>query len=279
MKVGTFAKIFGGHIPVEVLTSAKRAGFEAVQYNMACSGLCSLPEAISQEAAEAVQTASAKTGLEIAAISATYNMIHPDMSERERGRRSFRAIASSAARMGSRLLTVCTGTCDPYDCWRHHPDNSTAAAWEEMCREFRILISIADEYDVLIGVEPELANVINSAQRARTLIDTLRSDRIRIVFDPANLFEIESPERRKVLIEGAAELLQDRISLAHAKDRREDGSFTTVGTGLLDYEHYICVLRQAGFHGPLIAHGFAANEAREVGEFLKGKLQAVETAR
>jgi sugar phosphate isomerase/epimerase len=276
MKLGVFAKTFDGGTPLEILTSAKRAGYYAVQYNMACSGFDSLPTEISQEAAEAVHAASVETGVAISAVSATYNMIHPVLNKRQAGRRSFEAIASAAAWMKTRLLTVCTGSYDPYDQWRYHPDNSSAAAWEDMCIEFRMLIPIADKYDVLIGVEPERANVIDSAQRARQLIETLQSDRIRIVFDPANLFEVESAERRKMLIESAFELLQDRISLAHAKDRRKDGSFTTVGTGVLDYSHYLTMLRQAGFQGTLIAHGFEANEAKDVATFLKGELAAVE---
>src|SRR5947209_3095789 len=177
MQLGIFAKTFEGKTPSIVLSAARQAGYETVQYNMACSGLSSLPLAISEETAEAVGTASFETGLSLAAVSATYNMIHPDQSEREKGRRSFEAIASVANRMGTRLLTLCTGSCDPHDQWRYHPDNDTPAAWEEMCREFRLLLTIADRADVLLGVEPELANIISSAQRARKLLDTFRNDR------------------------------------------------------------------------------------------------------
>ena len=276
MKIGIFAKTFAEATPLEVLTKAGRAGYEVVQYNMACSGLGPLPLAVKQMDAEAVRAASAETCIAIAAVSATYNMIHPDRSERERGRRSFEAIASSARCMGTRLLTVCTGSCDAHDQWRPHPDNSSVAAWEEMCGEFRLLLTIAEKYDVNIGVEPELANVVNSAERARRLIDALGSDRLRIVFDPANLFEVESLERRKALIEDAIYLLQDRISLAHAKDRRENGQFAIAGTGVLDYSHYLATLQRYGFDGALIAHGLAAKDAEGVAGFLH-KLTGVET--
>ncbi len=179
--------------------------------------------------------------------------------------------------MGATLLTVCTGSYDPNDQWRRHPHNSGAAAWEDMCKEFRLLIPIAEEYNVLIGVEPERANVIDTAERARDLIEILQSDRIRIVFDPANLFEVEGAEPRRMLIQRAFVLLQDWISLAHAKDRRKDGSFATVGTGVLDYGHYLSLLRQAGYQGALIAHGFGAKEAAGVATFLKSELVAMET--
>jgi sugar phosphate isomerase/epimerase len=276
MNLGIFAKTFDGTTPLEVLSSARSAGYKTVQYNMACSGFGSLPLTIDEEAARAVNFASKETGVSIAAISATYNMIHPKLSEREKGRRSFEAIAASAHRMGTDILTVCTGSCDPLDQWRYHPNNSSAESWQEMCREFELLLDIAERYNVLVGVEPELANVVSSAERARELIDALRNRRIRIVFDPANLFEVESQDRQRWLIENAVALLGDRISLAHAKDRLADGSFAAAGAGVLDYQHYLTVLLRSGFRGSLITHGLSANEANKVATFLKNELASAE---
>jgi sugar phosphate isomerase/epimerase len=274
MKLGIFAKTFDGVTPLSVLSAAARAGYDAVQYNMACSGLSSLPTEINDEVAEAIRSASLGTGIEIAAISATYNMIHPDLSAREMGRRSFAAIAAVARRIGTRLVTVCTGSCDPDDQWRYHRANDSPAAWREMCREFALLLPLAEKYDIAIGVEPELANVVNSAQRASDLIAALGSDRIQIVLDPANLFVAEEPERRKAIIEIAVDLLHDRIALAHAKDRFLDGRFATAGKGVLDFSHFLTTLGRAGFQGTLVTHGLAASEAPEVAAFLRDKRKA-----
>ena len=167
IKIGVFAKTFAGTTPMGVLRAARQAGYEAVQYNMACSGLSSLPLAVDRAAADAVREASRATGVDIAAVSATYNMIHPVVAEREKGRRAFEAIAAVAHRIGTRLLTVCSGSRDAEDQWRKHPDNATPAAWREMCEEFRLLVAIAEKNDVLIGVEPELANVVELRQRRR----------------------------------------------------------------------------------------------------------------
>jgi sugar phosphate isomerase/epimerase len=269
MKIGIFAKTFDGQTPRKTLGAVSRAGYAAAQYNMACSGLGALPDSIDETAANAVRAASLETGVEIAAISATYHMIHPDLATRENGRRSFAAIAERAGEMGARLLTVCTGSCDALDQWRHHPDNAGAGAWREMCDEFRRLLVIAERCDVAIGVEPELANVVNSARRARELIDEMQSPRIKVVLDPANLFEVESPRRREAIIDHAVDLLGADIGLAHAKDRRPDGGFVSAGTGVIDFPHYISSLRRAGFDGALVAHGLSAAEAPDVARFLR----------
>jgi sugar phosphate isomerase/epimerase len=274
IKIGVFAKTFAGTTPMGVLRAARQAGYEAVQYNMACSGLSSLPLAVDRAAADAVREASRATDVDIAAVSATYNMIHPVVAEREKGRRAFEAIAAVAHRIGTRLLTVCSGSRDAEDQWRKHPHNATPAAWREMCEEFRLLVDIAEKNDVLIGVEPELANVVDSAAKAREMIETLKSERIRIVLDPANLFEVGPAEQRRALVQGAVDLLADRIELAHAKDRYADGRFAAAGDGVVDFRHFLSALREAGFRGALVTHGFAANEAERVAKFLRSELEA-----
>ena len=274
MRIGIFAKTFEGTTPQAALGAVKRAGFEAAQYNMACSGLGALPLGIDADAADAVRNAGLAAGVEIAALSATYNMIHPDPAIREAGRRGFAAIAENARRMGATLLTVCTGSRDAADQWRHHPDNAGADAWRDLCEEFGRLLGIAERCDIAIGVEPELANVVSSARRARDLLDALQSDRVKIVFDAANLFEIEAPDRRKAIIAEAVDLLGGHIALAHAKDRRADGGFARAGAGVIDFPHYFATLREAGFDGAVVAHGLEAGDAAEVAQFLRGALGA-----
>lgn len=275
MRLGIFAKTFPGNEPRAVLQAARKAGFEAVQYNMACSGLGSLPEYIDPVDAAAVRRAAEETGVEIAAVSATYNMIDPVKERREAGRRSFAAIAAAAKHMGSSLLTVCTGSRDPSDQWRHHPDNATQDSWDEMCREFELLLVIAEREDITIGVEPELGNVVISARKAKLLLDTFKTNRIGIVLDAANLFETETPEKRREIVSNAIDLLAPSIVMAHAKDRAADGGFTAAGHGVIDWKHYLFSLIAHGFDGPLVTHGLNANEARGVAEFLGGQISAL----
>lgn len=272
MKLGIFAKTFPGTTPLAVMQAAAAAGYASVQYNMACSGLNALPEEVSAEVAQAVRAAGIATGVEVAAISATYNMTHPDPALRRAGQDRFAAIAARAHAMGSTLLTVCSGSMDAQDQWRHHPDNDAPAAWDQMLDEFRTLIAIAERHDILIGVEPELANIVSSAEKARTLIDSLGSDRIRIVLDPANLVEVAAPDDRRQVIGDAVDLLADRIVMAHAKDRYADGGFATAGKGVVDFPHFLGKLAAIGFKGSLVTHGLAGVEAAGVAAFLKAAM-------
>ena len=275
MRLGIFAKTFPGSEPGTVMAAARAAGYGVVQYNMACSGLPAMPETIPDGIAEAVRTAALDQALDVAAISATYNMIHPDPAQRWRGHDSLEVIAGAAQRMGTRLLTLCTGTRDPDDQWRGHPDNASPEAWRDLAASLETALDIAERCDVDLGIEPELANVIDSAAKARAIIDEMASSRLKIILDPANLFEVASLAEQQRLVSEAIDLLADRIVMAHAKDRDAAGGFTTAGKGVLDYGHYLAGLARIGFDGPLVTHGLAAGEAAEVAAFLEEKLAGI----
>ncbi len=269
MQLGIFSKTFDGKEPLGVLGAVRAAGYAAAQYNMACSGLAAMPDAMAPEVANAVAQAARAHGVEIAAVSGTYNMIHPDPQVRAAGHARLDVLAAACAGLGTRLITLCTGTRDANDQWKEHADNHGVEAWRDLLASMEIAIAIADRYDIQLGIEPELANVVSSAPRARDLIDQLQSPRLHIVLDPANLFEVATLAEQRSTVAAAIDLLADRISLGHAKDRHADGRFATAGTGVLDYPHYLACLKRVGFDGPLITHGLSAQEAPGVAVFLQ----------
>lgn len=268
MKLGIFAKTFAGNDPLTVLKAAKAAGFASVQYNMACSGLPAMPDALTHEQAAAVAQASAATGIAIAAVSGTYNMIHPDPAVRATGLRRLGVLIDHAAAMGTGMVTLCTGSRDAEDQWRHHPDNASPEAWRDLLDEMAKACALAEPVGVKLGIEPELANVIDGAAGARRLIDTLQSPALAIVLDPANLFEVVPLARQRDILSHAVDLLADRIAMAHAKDRDPQGGFATAGRGVVDFPHFMGRLRSVGFDGDLVTHGLTADEAPAVAAYL-----------
>ena len=272
MQLGIFAKTFDGKDPGEIFRAARAAGYETVQFNMACAGLAALPDDIPPGIAAAVRSASAETPIAIAAVSATYNMVHPDVEQRRAGLHKLQIIASAASQMGTQLITLCTGTRDPLDQWRHHPDNNSIEAWDDLIYEMHKAVAIAAEYNVQLGIEPEHANVVCDANAAKRLITAIASTRIRVVIDPANLVAADSFIEQHAIIAHAVELLGPHICMAHAKDRKRNGDVASVGRGDIDFAHFIKCLRNTNFDGPLITHGLTAAEAPGVCQHLQGLL-------
>ena len=272
MRLGIFAKTFAGSDPGTVLAASKAAGFACVQYNMACSGLAAMPDALSAQDVAAVSAARGASGVAIAAVSGTYNMIHPDPAMRAKGLARLEVLLRHAAAMGTGMVTLCTGTRDATDQWRHHPDNGSAQAWADLLAELGKACAVAEPLGIKLGIEPELANVVDTAPRARLLLDTLQSPALGIVLDPANLFEVAALSDQRDFLSRSVDLLADRIALAHAKDRDASGRFATAGKGVVDFPHFLGRLRAAGFDGDLVTHGLAAAEAAGVARYLSGVL-------
>lgn len=269
IRIGIFAKTFPDREPEAVFARCRAAEFEGVQYNMSCSGLAALPEEITPEVAADVAKASAATAQPLFAVSATYNMIHPNPAVRRDGTSRLRVIAQACRAMGTSLVTLCTGTRDAADQWRHHPDNASPTAWRDLLSAMEVAVRIAEETGIRLGIEPETANVVNSAAAARRLLGEIKSDAVGVVLDPANLREQGDKEQWRRVMAEAVDLLGPRIVMAHAKDRARDGRVVAPGQGVIDFGHFLARLSAAGFDGPLVAHGFAAEEAVGVAAFLR----------
>ena len=157
--------------PLTVLAAAKAAGYATVQYNMACSGLPSLPDVIPRMSRRGGRPPRRRAGVAIAAVSGDLQHDPPRSGGARRRAREPRAIAGAAHRMGTRLLTLCTGTRDPDDQWRRHRTTTRRGlarpSREHGGRDRRS----RSAHDVDLGIEPERANVIDSAAKARRLLD------------------------------------------------------------------------------------------------------------
>jgi sugar phosphate isomerase/epimerase len=274
MNIGIFAKTFSRPALEATLDAVVAHGIDTVQFNLSCAGLPTLPELLPADKADQIRHALAVRGIRMAAISGTFNLIHPDPNVRDEGLRRLDVLAAACATLETGIITLCTGTRDPDDMWRRHPGNASPDAWQDLLVSMRKAVAIAEAHDVILGIEPEVSNVVDSAARARRLLDELGSPRVKIIMDGANLFHAGELRHMHSVLDEAFALLGPDIMLAHAKDLREDGAagHVAAGTGLLDYDHYLARLGQAGYTGPLILHSLAEEQVDAAVAFLHAKL-------
>ena len=256
-RLGIFAKTFERPSVDDVFAAVAGHGLATVQFNMACAGLEPVPEAVPDDLARAIAGAAARRGITIAALSGTVNMIHPDPAARREGLARLRRLIAAAGTLGTGIVTLCTGTRDPLDPWRAHPDNERPAAWSDLVESLGGALGAASAAGVVLGVEPEPGNVASSAQKARRLLDEMASRHLGIVLDPANLLEECSAAASRAKIDEALDLLGGDVVLAHAKDRDRQGTVCPPGQGVVDFRHFIAGLDRVGFGGAIVMHGFA----------------------
>ncbi len=271
MKIGIFAKTFGRPTIDELFQAIGSYGIYSVQFNMSCAGLETFPGQVSSELLRRIVDAAEKATMELSALSGTFNMAHPDPAIRFDGLEKFKLLCEIAVQLRIPVVTLCTGTRDPANMWKWHPDNDSREAWDDMVQSIEAALIVAEKNNLILAFEPESENVASSARRARELLDELQNPRLRIVIDPANLI---SPKRdQKEVLDKAFTLLRGAIVIAHAKDRNNDFKPCAAGKGILDFEYYLRCLKEIGFTGPLIMHGLEEEDVRFSREFLERILQ------
>jgi sugar phosphate isomerase/epimerase len=247
------------------LDAIAATGAVSVQFDLASAIGQSFPTELSPDTIEAIKAGFSQRQLTLAALSGTYNMIDPDPQARQVGAEGLNRVIALAPGLGTALVTLCTGSRDSGNMWQRHPDNDTPEAWADLLVQMEKALQVAEKYGVTLGVEPEIGNTINSVTKARLLLDEVRSPRLKIVMDGANIFQPgQLPNMRKVLDE-AFELLGSDIVLAHAKDLDKDGEagHVAAGRGRLDYRYYMELLKRSGFGGSIILHALKPAEAKD----------------
>jgi sugar phosphate isomerase/epimerase len=100
MRLGIFARTFARPTVEAVFDAVRVHGLKCVQFNLSCAGLPTLPDEIAPTLITRIHEAALSREIEIAAISGTYNMIHPDPQVQQVGLRRLRTLAAACHGLG-----------------------------------------------------------------------------------------------------------------------------------------------------------------------------------
>ena len=277
MQIGIFTQVFRRPTLAETLDAVRATGLYTVQFDLACAGLPELPEQLDPAVAARIGAAFREREITMAAVSGAYNIIHSDPQQRAAGLRGLQTLASACEALGTRVITLSTGTRNRENMWRAHPANNAPEAWEEALAALREIASIGAQHGVTMAFEPEVNNVVDSARKARKMLDEVGSPHLKIVMDGANIFHAgELPSMGQVLDEAFA-LLGGDIALTHAKDLDHDGDagHLPAGHGVLDYARYLRLLHASGYTGAVVLHGLDEEHVPGCVAFLECQIAAL----
>jgi len=257
----------------EELDEVVAHGLNCMQFDLSSAGLPSLPEQIDDDACSRIKSALAERDIAVAGVNCLFNMIHPDPEHRQAGLDRLAVLAAAAGKLGISTLVLCTGTRNEKMMWFPHPDNSTPEAWKDLLAVMETAVETAEANHVVLAFEPEVANVVDSAQKARQLIDDIGSSHLKVVIDGANIFHEGELPRMSEILDDAFELLGDDIAFAHAKDLDHDGAagHLPAGKGLLDYARYLSLINRLDPGMPVVLHGLREEDLDECVAFLRDK--------
>jgi sugar phosphate isomerase/epimerase len=236
------------------LDAMAAAGGVGSQFDLASAVGTTFPDDLSDEQIQAIRDGFIQRRIELSALSGTYNMIDPDPQKRAVGEKSLAKLIAWAPQLGTKIVTLCTGSRDPESMWRRHPDNDKDDAWADLLVQVESAVRTAERHGVVLGVETEVGNCINTVRKARKLLDQIASPHLKIIMDGANIFQKGELPQMRAKIDEAFELLGPDIALAHAKDLDRDGEAGHVpaGLGKLDYPYYLQCMKNSGFTGTIV---------------------------
>ena len=259
MKLGILSAEICAKSVSDLFSKSKKYGFSMMQFVF--SSVCDeeVPAHINDDLLDKIRANANKNGIEIAAVNGTFNMAHPSREERISGVTRFENVAKACKKLNCNLITICTGSRNTESMWAHHPQNGSEEAWADMSETMQMLLDIAQNYDLILAMEVEASNIIDSPQKAVKIIEEMGSERLKIIMDCANLFGFGKAKKEMVeptIIE-AFNLLGKHIVLAHGKDvlEGEDLNFVGAGMGIVDFELFCAKLTEIGYTGGMILHG------------------------
>ena len=209
-----------------------------------------------------IREETAKRGMVIAAVAGNVNMVDLDPEKRRQGIDRLSMIIGAAKSAGTSVVATCTGSRHPESMWRHHPDNASAQAWNDLRATLAQVLPVAEAAGVTVAFEPEINNVASDARRSRRIIDEMGSPNLKVVMDAANIFGKDDLQRMAEVLDEAFDLLGEHVAIAHGKDLDHggDAGHLAAGTGKLDYARYVSLLCGLAFDVPIILHGLAEEQ-------------------
>jgi sugar phosphate isomerase/epimerase len=276
LELGIFARIFGRSRAEDVAAAVAGAGFTVTQFNLSCIGLPTVPPVEPDLGFPDIAAAFSARGVRIWGLSATYNVIDPDLKRREDATGRAKCLISRAPALGVEVVTMSTGTRHADDIWRYHPDNLGELAWRDLRRTLDHLLPAAEAARVRLGIEPEPGNVVADAARGRRLLDELGTDArlVGIVLDPANLVPHDAvPRQDEILRKAFSQLGGDTVAL-HAKDVVPNGGYAAAGRGQLDYDLVFELYESLPLPVPVVIQDAVEDDVARTRDFLLGRWQA-----
>ena len=132
---------------------------------MCVAGQKTFPDIYDPHLIDKIFCLSKKYNIKLAAMSGTFNLLDDERFEENLKKAEYLMQACEALRIP--VLTLCTGTKSKESMWTWHPENGTEEVWNIMKEKLDKLISAAEKYKIILGIEPEISNVISTPSKGQ----------------------------------------------------------------------------------------------------------------
>lgn len=215
----------------EMFSLMKQDGWACTQlaFKKMIAGIKSY-EDVTPKAVEQVQEAAKEVGLDIAVLGTYVELGHLDEAKRQKDVADFisqiavcKAIGASC--MGSETTNL-----------SKQPAGATREeAHKALLKSLEAIMPEAERQGVIVAVEPVSYHTMNSVEATRSVLDSIQSPNLKVIFDPANLLTPEWVDKQDVLYGRAMESWGDLVMALHFKGIGHDFKSSSLENSILDY--------------------------------------------
>jgi sugar phosphate isomerase/epimerase len=294
--------IFTGYFPYSLEETAKKIrslNFNTVQLDVTFKDLDVSYGKVTDAKCKKIRDTFRDHDLPVSCVSGYTNLVHPDPAKRKANLDRLKEMIRFANQLGSPYVISESGTFDSDSDWVHHPKNKTEEGYQECLDVIGDLVNFARSQGAYFLVETYVNNVIGSIEETLRLFADINDDRLGLLMDPTNYFEVHNIGDMDKTLHSIFNSLSNHIKISHAKDVKKaefaqgvqmadiDASeahalrgvgmieLPAPGLGSLNYDLYLKRLSSYYPNIPIIIEHLEEADVPRAKKFIDDKLKAV----
>ncbi|MBR3017713.1 MAG: sugar phosphate isomerase/epimerase [Clostridia bacterium] len=209
-----------GTLP-ERLGFAKAQGFSCAHLAMSkvINGFSmqDAPKLLTEELAAEVRAAFSENRMECAVLGCYLNLANPDEEARAKTQEIYKAHLRFGRMIGAGVVGSETYALKETR-FSDGPAPQSEEAFQLFMKGFLPVARYAEEAGEIMTIEPVCTHIISNPERAERMLDTVKSDHVKIILDAVNLISNNTADQAESIIREAVRRLGDQVRVLHMKD-------------------------------------------------------------
>jgi Sugar phosphate isomerases/epimerases len=194
-------------------------------------------------------------GIKIVALGGYRNLVAPDEEKRKDNLAYLKECLRLAPLLGTSIVATGTGTFATENDWVASPANQTPVVREYFYTAIDELLSVAEQYGVILALEGASKNVVNTLDALSETLSRFSISHLQVVLDPFNYLSRDLLPQSEQVVNEFFNRFEQRFVVAHLKDVSAAGAEAGTpefGCGVFSYQPYFAFLKHRRPDLPLI---------------------------
>jgi len=195
--------------------------------------------------AEYIKNTLNKYDINISLLGCYINLANPDDKELNELLTTFKEHIRFAKYLGCNVVGTETGALNRE--YVYTEKNNTEEAFQRSLKSIKILVKEAEKFAVIVGIEGVAKHVMNTPEKLKRALDSVKSNNLQVIFDPINFIDENNYDKQDEIIKKSFDLFGDRIVIIHAKDFvYENGKIkqVSIGEGQFNYPLLLSLIKE-----------------------------------